>query len=267
MSLSIHVYRTSVLLGGLLLLASGPGLAQSRVEAALQAANEQAANLRPAAADAAFRDLLDRNPDDPAVLTQYGVFKRLWGEYSEAIPMLERATELSEDQFTLYQLGLAYRFSRRYGAASSVFRRVIGLNPTNAGARQQLAFTELARGNRGQALRHLQVAERLFGDVPADWRLAQLASVYAQLGRQADAQRLFDALSRTANASHASLALGNVAVGDYEQALEHVQAAVDNPQAVPGALNTLSQLRANPFGDPALAGPVFQDALAGLGHP
>ena len=139
--------------------------------------------------------------------------------------------------------------------------------PNSAGARQQLAYTELARGNRGEALRHFQVAEQLFGDAPADWRLAQLASGYAQLGRQNDAQRLFDALTRVGDASQASLALGNIAIGDYEQALQHLQAAVSTPQAVPGAVNTLSQIRANPSGDPALGGPVFQDVLAGLGHP
>ncbi len=265
MKLRSYLWGTSVLL---ILLASGSAVAQSRLEQAIAAANDHAGNLRPSEADGAFQDLLDRNPDSAEVLTAYGSFKRLWGEYGEAISMLQHAMELApDDGGALFQLGLAYRFARRYGAAESVFRRVIGIAPTNATAWQHLAYTEIAQGDRAAALRHLQVAEHLFGDEAADWRYAQLAFGYAELGRRNDTQRTFEALTNAGSASQASLALGCIAMGNYEQALEHLEAAISDPEVVAGAANTLHQIRSNPFGDPALAGPLFQGVLSGLGHP
>ncbi len=264
MKLTSYVWGAITLLSGIALLASGPVYAQraSRVEAALEEAGDHRAHLRVPAAEAAYQRAFGISPDDPQVLVAYASFNRNLGEYAEAIRLLRRAAELSaDDQFMLYQLGIAYRYAKDYDAAARVHQRYIGLNPTAANGRLQLAYTEIVRGNRGEALRHLQVAEQMYGDDADNWRTAQLAFNYAQLGRRQDVMRLFDRLGEMETVSQAAWAMAYIALGDYEQALQRLETAVSDPEAIGGAANILYQLAANPFGDPALGGPQFQEVF------
>jgi len=262
-----YLWGAITLLGGIALLSWGPVYAQQAfsVAAALEEAGDHRTHLRVAAAEVAYQRALDASPDDPAVIAAYANFKRTLGEYTKAIQLLGRAGELgADDQSLLYQLGIAHRYAKNYDAAATIHQRYIGLNPTTASGRLQLAYTEIVRGNRGEALRHLQVAEQLFGDDADNWRTAQLAFNYAQLGRRQDVMRLFDRLEEMETVSQAAWAMACIALGDYEQALQRLESAIGNPETIGGATSILYQLAANPFGDPALGGPQFQEVFGPL---
>jgi tetratricopeptide (TPR) repeat protein len=264
MSITRYICGAITLLIGIALLASGSVYAQrtSSVEAALEEAGDHRGQFRVAEAEAAYQRAFDISPDDPSVTAAYGNFKRTLGEHAQAIRLLRRAGELGADNLSLlYQLGITYRYAKDYDAAARVHQRYIGLNPTAANGRLQLAYTEIVRGNRGEALRLLQVAEQIYGDGVDNWRTAQLAFNYAQLGRRQDVIRLFDRLEEMETVSQAAWAMAYIALGDYEQALQRIESAVSNPETIGGATNILYQLAANPFDDPALGGPPFQEAF------
>ena len=79
--------------------------------------------------------------------------------------------------------------------------------------------------------RALQLAERLYGNSILSIRLPQLANAYAQMERRDEVERLFDAIQTRAESSPVNAALWalmNIALGDYDQALEWFEMAVDD---------------------------------------
>jgi len=204
------------------------------------------------------------SPEDPDVLNSYGQFKRHTGEYLEAIRLGRLALQADpETSGRYYQLGISHRYSKNFGASASNLRRAIALNPTAGNAHAQLAFTEISRGNHSVALREFQAAEHLFGEDAPDWRIAQLAFGYSQLGRRGDVLRLYERLEGMDAVGHASWAMADVARGAYGEALGHLEAAVDSSGAGGGS-PLLGELRANVYSDPALEGPQFKSLLDGV---
>ena len=54
-----------------------------------------------------------------------------------------------------------------------------------------------------------------------------------------------------------------LALGDYEEAFERFEAAIDDPAANGGiSLQLLADIAANTYSDPALDGPRFQELLS-----
>jgi hypothetical protein len=127
-----------------------------------------------------------------------------------------------------------------------------------------LGIAEILSGNRQEGLIHLQTAERLFGDSIPSFRIVQIAYAYSHLDRRADVDRLFTKLSDTAEndpVSRGMWAMGYLALGDSEQAWQHLEAAV-----VPGEpLIVLGQLKANEFDDPVLEEPRFKELRDRIG--
>ena len=220
------------------------------------------ANWRGAEADQAFERAYELGVDAD-ILMAYGRFKRYRGEYARAIPLLRRAVELDPNNFdSQVQLGIAYLWARNFDAAVDSLERALDLNPTDIGALVQLAFTEIGRDNDEDAIRHLQIVEQFQINT---FRLSQLALGHARLGRRDDAQRLFGEFEESANENpvgNAVWARAYVAIGDYQRALERLEAAVD--ERVPTDLPTLSRFAANPLDDPELDSLEFEELLSGL---
>ena len=224
------------------------------------------AHWRWAEAEQAFEQALSLSPNDAAFLSEYSRTKRYRGEYDVSIEAGRRATELDpQSAQSHYQLGISYRYARNYDAAVEAFRDVIELEPSSSGGHAWLAYSEISRGNWVDGTRELELAEQLYGERILSIRISQLATAYAQLGRRDDVERLFAALEARAESSPVNAALWAlmyIALEDYDQALEWLAVAVDDeaPDLVP-----LGEIKANPYADPVLDEPRFQDLRDRIG--
>ena len=221
------------------------------------------ANWRGAEAEQAFERAYQLSPSDADVLMLYGRFKRYRGEYDESIRLNRRAVELDPNSpFHRAQLAHAYRLAKSYDAAASAYRNALELSPISGTSHINLAFVEVARGNHGEAISELRLAEQLEPNV---WRLPQIALAYKQAERPDDAMRLFSEFGRQAiedPVDEAAWIRAYIAVGDYDQALERLEAAVDDRAILD--VSTLTEFAANPWNDPVLNEPEFRELLDGL---
>jgi len=221
-------------------------------------------NWRGTEAEQAFQRANELSPNDVDVLVMYGRFKRFRGEHVEAIQLLQRARELDPNNVsTLGQLALNYRNAQNWDAAAEVYRNIFTQPPVSEGNTIALAMVEAMRDNSTEALRLLAVAEQF---VEANsFRLAQMASVYSILGRSDDAQRIFirfEEMAEETTVGDAVRSQAYGAIGDYEQALQHLELAVTS--RVPTDFVALTGLAANIFADPRLDAPDFRQLLDGL---
>ncbi len=233
------------------------GLAHAALAAVLQA------NWRGTAAEEAFRRAIEMSPNDVTVLNLYARFKRYRGENEEAIRLTQRALELDPNNgFLINQIAVAYRYAADWDAAAAAFQDFVSRNPIALGATVQLGLVEASRGRAAEAVRLLQLAEQLG---PPLFRLAQMTQANALAGHPDDAMRLFGEFERRATQEgigQAWWATAFVAVGDYRQALQRIESAVNERVSVDQA--ALATLAANPWGDPELDRPEFRDLLDGL---
>ena len=209
-----------------------------------------AANWRWAEAQQAFEKIYQLNPNNTEILWAYGNFTRDIGSYDESVRLLERATELDPSVST-YQLGISYRYARNSIAAAEIFRELIELEPAVPIFHMQLAFTEIVLGDRDEGLRELQTTEQLWiGRIPTD-RIVQLVLAYAQLDRRQDVERLVTEFEDRANENpvgNAQWAAIYIALGDYEQAFERLEAMLGDPA---GEFR-FGQIKLNDYRDPVL---------------
>ena len=193
----------------------------------------------------------------------YGRFKRYRGEYGESIPLLQRAVELDPNNWIRYnQLGIAYTRIRDYDAAATALGTSVELCQSCVGSLTNLALTEVARGNYDDAVRHIEIVARLN---PGTGRFAQLAAAYSQMGRDEDARRMFLKFEESAAENpvgDAWWARAYIGIGDYEQALQRLETAVEERGLTD--LAPLSGLVANPWGSPELDALEFRALLDGL---
>ena len=229
--------------------------------AALAAVHQ--ANWRGAAAEQAFRSAVELSPSD-VVLLAYGRFKRYRGEYAEAVRLMRRAMELNPNASGLnFQLGLVYRDATDWDAAATAIQEAVNATPANPAWNLQFGWVEAARSNAAEAVRQLQLAEQLGGT--GVFRLAQMARAYALAGRPADAMRLFAQFEERATEEGVGegwWAHAYIAVGDYGQAFQRIESAVNNRVSADQA--ALANLAANPWGDSELEKPEFRELLDGL---
>ncbi len=102
----------------------------------------------------------------------------------------------------------------------------------------------------------------------ADWRIAQLADAYAHLDRRQDVVRLFNRLAEREKdrpVRQATRALAYLALENYEEALQRLEAAVDNPTPDLSDLLSLGDIKANPYADPVLEQPRWRELRDRIG--
>lgn len=234
--------------------------------AALAAVHQ--ANWRGSAAEQEFQRAVQLSPNDSGVLFYYARFKRYRGDFDEAIRLMRRVIALDPNRIpTHFQLGLIYRDAGQWDAAAAAMQNTLNADPANLFANINLGMVEAARGNIAEAERRLQLAEEVArppAPVPV-FRLAQIARGYALAGRQEDARRLvaqFEERALAEGVGDAWWATAYIAVGDSDQALLRIESAVHQLNSVDQA--ALSNLAANPWGDPVLNEPEFRELLDNL---
>jgi TolB-like protein/Tfp pilus assembly protein PilF len=215
----------------------------------------------------AFELAYELSPNDPSVVNAYGRFKRSSRDYSNAIRVGARATKLDPLNTTqMNQLGIAYRYSGDSEAAAQIYRQMIVLNPMSITAHTHLGVAEATNGNYDEAVSNLRIAEERYGGSAGQvFRYAQLAMGYSMAGRRVDAERMVAILEEREEESPVGdsvWALAHIALGEYEEALERLEAAMAAPSSA--SYTTLIEIIANPWGDPMLDEPRFREVLRGL---
>ncbi len=221
-------------------------------------------------AEQAFEQALRWSPNIAEVLILYSRFKRYRGEYAEAIRLSSRAVGLDPNNPVFhFQQAAAYRYAKRHDAAINALQNALKLSPGWGSPYVHLGYADIARGNLEEGLRNLRIAEDIFGSSAPNWRLAQLAHAYAQTSRREDVVRLFSELEERANetpSGAAVWALAYIALGDHTNALQQLETAITDPaERIASAFYSLGLIKANPFDDPMLNEPRFQELRDRIG--
>jgi len=225
------------------------------------------ANWRWAEARGHAEQAYELSPSNIGVIGQYGRILRTSGEYARAVQVLRQGTVLDPNsRFPFQQLGIAYRAVGEFDLSAAALEQAVAINPTGAGDNVNLAITEVRRGNFDEAVRRLHVTEQLYGGRPRQpFRYGQMALAYAQAGQREDAIRLFSALEERATETEvgdANWALAHIALGEYDRALERLEAAMETPAAI--NYTALVMIKNNDWADPELEQPRFKEVLAAL---
>lgn len=168
---------------------------------------------------------------------------------------------------THLNLGVLYAYAGDRESSNRSFRRAIELQPTNALARAWIAYNAVAAGDVERALAELQSVEGVIGENPPIVYLPELAYAYGRIGRADDARRFFtriEAAGKERDIGTGSWALGYLAIGDDEHALEQLELAAEkarNHEPDVAYLN-LMNLKMNFLNDPRVTTPQFAEVLA-----
>ncbi len=161
------------------------------VEALATGAQKAFAAQRYTAAEQLYRTLVDAHPDHLAGLVNLGSILLHRNKHEEAIHYLQRASRLAPGHASSYQLmGTAYYLLDQLDSAASQFRRSLECDPANEDAFFYLANIETLNGAHEKALKYLAAAIKLnpeLGDAHYN-----MARIYIDLGRYADASRAYD---------------------------------------------------------------------------
>jgi tetratricopeptide (TPR) repeat protein len=214
-------------------------------------------------AENGYRQLLSENPDDAEVLHLLGILRGQRGDLSEAMRLVQRASELDPYNATSqHTLGEMYLSEGRLDEAQRAYDQARQLNPNLAAAHGGLGQVALLRGDVDAAENHFRVALRADeNDVQA---LTGLGNV-AQL--RGDSQRALQLLTQAAELAPDDPLIQTA----YAQAmldqdmLDFAARALDNALSVKPDYPLAQAMRAEVHvrkGDVAAALPMFESLLA-----
>ena len=171
-----------------------PGqVARAQLEASTLARLAQTAfeRERYESAEQMYLTLYDLQPDHVAGLVNLGTVLLYNGKNEAALNYLRRAMQLAPKlPVTYYLAGIALYREEQLGEARSMFTRAVQLNPGNAEAFFYLANIESLTGEARLALKHFAASVKLDSSLAdAHYNMARL---YAEMGRLADAARSYD---------------------------------------------------------------------------
>jgi DNA-binding winged helix-turn-helix (wHTH) protein/tetratricopeptide (TPR) repeat protein len=196
-----------------------------------------------------FDRALALEPNAPEVRHWRSQFLAATGRTDDALSDIRYALELDPHAIQLnMHLGLTLLAAGDVEAAIAQFRETLQLAPDSGGTHALLGWAYEEQGVYDAALAEMELASRL--DPHPSWRLAGLAHVHALAGRGGEARRLLDELlAGGAVASPTCVAEVYVALGEYEQALDCLERAIEMRDALvvySGVSSRLSALRAHP---------------------
>ena len=178
----------------------------------------------------ALERAFDLSPNDPSVLQAYALQLAYSGDAVSARRMIDRARELDPGSRSV-QLGLVHIALNDWDAAVAALHEITSI----AGTPQPFAYLELgyaegARGNHGEAIEAIRIAERLsVADTRPSW-IARLARAYARAGDADAARRLARVIQEKTGSQYVSATtwyVTSMALGDYDEAVTWLHAAID----------------------------------------
>ena len=129
-------------------------------------------------AEREYRLALETDPNDRGALAGLGQVNVLRGQYKDALPSLERATQISSQMVGAFRsLGDAYAAMGDNQRASTAYRQAVALAPQNLRTRGALARSLVAIGETGEAREICAATVRMTKGNPSDQ-----ARAYQQFG-------------------------------------------------------------------------------------
>jgi len=161
--------------------ASAPQKALSRQQESrrdVEAGNELVKRGQYDEAERSFRLALEADPGSLEAVAGLGRVAVQRGHYSEAVPLLERATRVSSQIVSAFQaLGDAYAATGDVERAAGAYRQAVALSPEDLDSRLSLAHSLIEIGEYGEAEAICSRSMRMARDDPAD-----LSHVHQALG-------------------------------------------------------------------------------------
>ncbi len=182
-----------------------------------------------AKAEREFRRALELNPNYANGHHWYAEFLSLAGRHEEAIVESERARELDPlSNIINTWVGSRYFFARQYDTAIEQYRNTIEMDPDFVPVHLVLGHAFEEKHMYREAIAELERAVNLSGGSPV--YLASLAHAYGVAGRQNEARKVLDGLTKLSKRRYVSsydLALGWFGAGETDQALALLAQAVE----------------------------------------
>ena len=208
-------------------LAADPGLAEARAACGMISFWQ---DFDWDAAEREFRQAIALDPNNTLSLLQYAVALAARLDFSQAIPIIERACSLDPVSVNLcHNFAFLLRFARRYDRARAQIERGLSLDPAHAGAYWVLGLLELDLGRFAEAITALETGVRLAGG--SSLHEMTLASAYATAGRSADARRVLAELETREAAGEylwpVGMAMAFAQLGELDRGIALIAQAVD----------------------------------------
>jgi len=182
------------------------------------------------AAERAYRRALELNPSHGQAHQMYALGLTSRGRFDEAIAESRMALDLDPLTFVVSpDFGVVLYLARRYDEA---IERTRGTDVNTFSARGLLGMCNAGKGEHETAIREFEQALAL-GD-RYSYLLGRLTHAYAAAGRAADARRTLTELEgriEQDTASHAHVAIAHAALGQIDEAFDHLAIACDRFEA------------------------------------
>jgi len=222
------------------------------IEVAIQ--HHRAARL--AEAEAAYRRILEGQPDHFDALHLLGVISYQKGKHDEAVRLISRAVEKDPSAFpALNNLGLAYRALNDSKAARDCFERAVSLQPKYVDAHNNLALLLQMQGDLDAAAAEFREVLSLRPDfADAHFHLGNIFWQQAKLDEAVSSYKRALALNPEMAAAHCSLAKVLEQQGRHVEALAGYRAALAfDPRLAEAHAGLASMLQDQGLIDEALA--------------
>ncbi|MDB5364065.1 MAG: hypothetical protein JWO51_5362 [Rhodospirillales bacterium] len=217
---------------------------------------------RIAEADAAYRGILEVDPDHADSLHLLGLILSGAGQAEQAIRLIGRAIEINPDGAHYHNsLGNAYHGLGRLPAATEHYRRAVALRPDSAEIVSNLGTVLREQGDAPEAVACYRTALRL-SPCSADV-LYNLANALADLGNVKEAEASYRAcIARRPDYAEAYYNLGNLLIDlrRWRDAEAAYRAVIAHVPEHPAALNNLGTVLQE-LGFPAEAERRYRQAL------
>jgi predicted TPR repeat methyltransferase len=169
-----------------------------------------------------YRDVLERDPQNPNALNLLGMVHHQRGEHEKAAELLQRAVKVAPGVFGFENnLGNILLALQRAEPAEEAYRRAIALNPDYAEAHNNLGVALMGQGKFDEAIQQLVNTIKMRHNYPAARNNLGTAlrckGMYKEAG---DAYR--DAITQKPDyaEAHGNLAITLLALGQREEAVE-----------------------------------------------
>ena len=216
-----------------------------------------------ATAEREYKRAIELNPNYTLSYEVYSYLLTSMGRPDEASSMAKRGAEVDPLSALLNDdLAGTYYFARRYDEAIQVIQQFLEIEPNRPGAHVGLGTNYHQKGMYADAIREYEIAIKEMGRRPPI--LALLGCAYAAEGKQAESLKILEemkAVSKDQYVSQFDLALVYTSLGRKQEAIEHLNKALDEHSG------WVIYLKVEPMFDSIHSEPGFADLVRRLNLP